>query len=640
MCGLLLFSLLWTCSNFVGADRERDADPSDNFIEDIITNWKFLSPTIIFTEEHTTDLCWRRDMTLCVTNDANSTELAGHLAMIHKDRKQDVLIFVGSPGHEQLLIELTKLVPSMFTSNCPVFMPRDYSTMIKLRLDSNIIFHEVVTGTGTEFDLVDIFAIKDGPPIKLEVGKWDVDSGIRLLNSISRWERRTDLKGASLVNSFWTNEGWSDFIKDNDGNIVGSRGYIQDLLFYITDSLNLTIKTIEYPQPSNLLENGSWTAGRGLLQRKEIDVMSQGSVISPSGRFACFGEFVECPIATMQLPTVLVASSPNGTALNVWAYVQVFGITHWIIFLAFLVSMVMGLSIISFFFEDDPGKTFGTKRGNQHQYQLSSLGSAIALVYLYLIQMGSHTSTKQNAIRVLTCVISMLTFIWYVFYTTDITANMTSGPSKIPVRNFEDVLHYGYSVIAASSYYRKFLGRSKNDSAGYKVHKKYMEGIDEIIGTTADNFKKVVMEPKTLMYGSPVAILNQEAKSYRDQLQILNTDDSHITYVTLKPSKDSEFTQIFNHYILKGHEHGIYKRLYKNHHIELFTSERFGMTEPQPLGASNVMFTFVLLGSGVVVSFLVAFAEFFGKKCITKKTSSSAWSATQRNDNERTAIAQ
>ena len=250
-------------------------------------------------------------MTLCVTNDANSTELAGHLAMIHKDREQDVLIFVGSPGHEQLLIELTKLVPSMFTSNCPVFMPRDYSTMIKLRLDSNIIFHEVVTGTGTEFDLVDIFAIKDGPPIKLEVGKWDVDSGIRLLNSISRWERRTDLKGASLVNSFWTNELWSEFIKDNDGTIVGSRGYIQDLLFYITDSLNLTIKTIEYTYPSNLLENGSWTAGRGLLQRKEIDVMSQGSVISLGGRFACHGEFVECPIPTMQLPTVLVASSPN-----------------------------------------------------------------------------------------------------------------------------------------------------------------------------------------------------------------------------------------------------------------------------------------------------------------------------------------
>ena len=70
------------------------------------------------------------------------------------------------------------------------------------------------------------------------------------------------------------------FIKDKNGNIIGSWGYYQDLLFYITDWLNLTIETIEHPWSMELLENGSWTGGIGFLQRQEADVVSTGMGIN------------------------------------------------------------------------------------------------------------------------------------------------------------------------------------------------------------------------------------------------------------------------------------------------------------------------------------------------------------------------
>ena len=73
---------------------------------------------------------------------------------------------------------------------------------------------------------------------------------------------------------------------------------------------------------------------------------------------------VDCPLATAPFPTVFIAPSPNGTALNMWVYAEVFSVAQWAIFFAFLLSMAMGLSIISFFCEDDQGITFGTKRGN------------------------------------------------------------------------------------------------------------------------------------------------------------------------------------------------------------------------------------------------------------------------------------
>ena len=40
----------------------------------------------------------------------------------------------------------------------------------------------------------------------------------------------------------------------------------------------------------------------------------------------------------------------------------------------------------------------------------------------------------------LTLSASMLTFLAFAYFETDITAKMTSGPGKIPVKNFEDVV--------------------------------------------------------------------------------------------------------------------------------------------------------------------------------------------------------
>ena len=70
-----------------------------------------------------------------------------------------------------------------------------------------------------------------------------------------RWDRRTNLKQASLVNCFSKNPGWADFIEDKNGITIGSKGYFQDMLFYITDKLNLTIGTIESPWDMELLDS-------------------------------------------------------------------------------------------------------------------------------------------------------------------------------------------------------------------------------------------------------------------------------------------------------------------------------------------------------------------------------------------------
>ena len=63
--------------------------------------------------------------------------------------------------------------------------------------------------------------------------------------TISRWERRRDLKRVQFKNCLAESEGSDQFIRDGTGNIVGSEGFYQDILHTITDNLNVTVEVVD-----------------------------------------------------------------------------------------------------------------------------------------------------------------------------------------------------------------------------------------------------------------------------------------------------------------------------------------------------------------------------------------------------------
>ena len=629
MAKLPLLALALMIGSF--AEGAELSNPLERFIEDIIMTWKLLSPTIIVKEE-IFDLCRTHQWALCVTNNGNVTDLAKHLSIAHRSRKQDSLILVGIQVHEDLLGRISEIEPTILRSKCPVFMPKEYSNMMKLRLDSNIIFYEELRpikteGWGAEFKLFDVFAVKGGPEITLELGKWEVVNGVKLEGRLSRWERRVDLHGATLVNGvFPTN--WGQLIKDNQSNIVGSQGLFPEKLLYITDWLNLTIKTVELPGPTKLLKNGTWSGAFGFFQRKEIDVDSTGRGINSERSLG-----VDFPIQMIRNPRTLIAGVPKGTAPNMWVYVRVFGVEQWSIFLALLFLLFIGLTLINVLIKRVSEHLFGTKRGNEPQYQLTLLSGA-AILYLYTIQMGSHISqTKNVAIRLLTLTISMLTLVMFVYYNTNITAEMTSGPAPIPVRSFEDVIYHDYSVIVASPFYKNLLATAQPGSAKHNIYKTYIE--KEEFMSVDSAFKKVSSEEKVLLYYGLSSVVSKNARPYQGQLIALKMNDMSYSLASLALQKDSEFLPTFNHYILKELEHGIMKRIYRKHHMGFFTNELFGMTDPQALDFNNALFPFVCLGLGVFASCIIAAMEFIKCKWFMNKNSSVmvAWSASATHVN-------
>ena len=132
----------------------------------------------------------------------------------------------------------------------------------ELRLDSNILFYHH-SEDGKEYQVKDIFTVKGGDPRVLDLAKWDATNGFRFQNSINRWDRRIDLKGVIFDNSLGDYGYQANLIKDQNGIIVGSSGWFQDVLFYATDKLKLTVRPREIPPTKNwrMLDNGSWTGG-------------------------------------------------------------------------------------------------------------------------------------------------------------------------------------------------------------------------------------------------------------------------------------------------------------------------------------------------------------------------------------------
>ena len=128
-----------------------------------------------------------------------------------------------------------------------------------------------------------------------------------------------------------------------------------------------------------MLVNGSWTGGIGVLQRKEADICSVPTGIEfnqTSNELQHFGftafcfynvfnkfannlvrlkrytgvnkeraDFIDYPLPIYWRPRVLISSQAEGTSLNMWAYVQVFGIIQWTTFFVLLVMTVVLMSM-------------------------------------------------------------------------------------------------------------------------------------------------------------------------------------------------------------------------------------------------------------------------------------------------------
>ena len=369
---------------------------------------------------------------------------------------------MGTENHMELLKQLQDHVPEMFKSDIPIFLPIELSKKVTLKLDNNYVFYEYLND-GT-YTLVDKFAASLGglfraPVTTLELGTWDKNYGMQLQKSLNRWDRRTDLKGMPFIN---VNE-----LEDNESDIL------QDILFHVTNKLHLSVKT-QHATKGDLLEQGGINC-LTLLQQSRTDTCSQGH-----NSFDTDEQLRVIPIQTHTY--TLLAKVPTGNYISPFFVIDVFGHWSWFSFFSALIiiSLLMHLC----------------HRLLNSKEQRPPLINAFVMSYMFLLQQGSYPEDRHISKRILSLTLSMLTSMVFLYYTNDVTSQMTGVAREHPVDSFEDVVFGSYEVIIVGG---------RPGSTGYTATKilKMSDPFSAMYSVYNENFAKYmdVMEMYSIFMG-------------------------------------------------------------------------------------------------------------------------------------------
>lgn len=547
----------------------------------------------------------------------NKDALADFLIMLYKNRKLNSMIFVDHYVHRDLLNYLQFVNMDMFIADLPIFLPNEYSRTIEIRLDNNVVFYD--TQTNGSYSLIDRYTVNGGPEMVMEIGTWD-KNGVSLTKKMNKWDRRTNLMGAKFVNTLYENEvGGAFFVYGQNGTIIGSTGHYQDQLFYILDRLNVTIETRSESEELDGAGDCEY-----FLMHKMTDICSGGYADYPC-YYNCFSKHI---ITKYPAGRTLLAGVPKTNSLDPWAYINVFRLAQWLVLFLFLTLMSLMTPLY--------GVALG---GSNHGF---STIESFENTYLFLLQQGNHPGGRLRAQAFLSLTTSMLTLLFFIYYSNDITAKMTAGSPPHPVKNFQDVLDFGYKIILVGTLEEFLLRSAKNGSAKRTVYETYfgedgkqikewehamqsgnITWINKIAlpfwyNLTAQNLdwaaNQVIHDSKTLWYCQRNCATE---KIEQGTVIDLRMDDMTYTYGGFMLRGDSEYLSLISHYVRKAFETGIYHRIHLTYSSK--TPMKIGLTEPGAVKIENVMGPFNVLGTFIIISVGIALIEKMVKICFNQK---------------------
>ena len=513
---------------------------------------------LITTEEETFPISFCNGMSFPVICSQYPESESGLVLEKLIDRTKDTQyypIFISDGHHENLISELSEH-PLLFTMAQVWVMPMRYASVVPLRLDNNIFFYDGNSSAG--FNVLESYAIKGQNPVTRMLFQWlQGDTILPLLQSTMG--RRSNLNGALLRDSWVTKTRAM-------GGVQGD--VFDDTLSALQASLNFTLQYIP-PKPGKFgrkLKNGTWNGLVGMLTADDIDFVA-GLMLS-KGRDTAL-DFA-WPVSNLKLT---LFSSPSSTPrLNAWAYVNVFPLTAWITGFATMIVAAVCFSVSS----DE------------------TISQGITLMGRMFLQIGYDVKMKGLASRGLLMTAALCLNMVFIYYTSELTADMTASPKELSINSFEDVERLGYQVMGAG------VGRITNNALRSAPKDSAMGHIYENKYTSFETQEELYDMVKKLLHGDvEEALLWSFASKETKGLITLDILEAVNIPKTLAFDKNSELTPLFNHHICKMKESGVIH--------QIMTSKSgdpdgvYGVEEPVVIGYENVLFPFGWLALGIAI---------------------------------------
>ena len=288
---------------------------------------------------------------------------------------------------------------------------------LTLRLDSKMYFYQSNT---SGFKLLEAYSIHNGPLVLETIGTYNQSHGIQVPEP-DIWTRRSNLRGVHLVNGvmFW--RAFNIVKTDSNGNIIEVDGPMHTILKHLASKLNFTFANVQSRDrkwgkaAGNESDGFVWDQMDGYM-----DICTGGLTISLQRSEAI--DF-SIPIATGY--TTLIIPKTQGRQTQFWVYLEIFPTHVWICI------MITGLLLGIAFSLTQPGFPFM---------------KGLAFAGLQVLQIGGTWPMKKLSGKILFVTCCSFAYLIFTYYTSDLTARITSGPPQNAINSLRDVIRLGYQV--------------------------------------------------------------------------------------------------------------------------------------------------------------------------------------------------
>ena len=141
--------------------------------------------------------------------------------------------------------------------------------------------------------------------------------------------------------------------------------------------------------------------------------------------------------------------------------------------------------------------------------------SSLEMILLRVVQLGSNDRGTTLARKIILLTVSLMTYLVYAYYSTEITAKMTSRPPDVQIKSFKDILEMNdvKILVVSGSGATSRLAASAPGTAKRKVYDTMVDGNDEVwYQTTNDALEMVISEPNHYLYRETIIPFGQKLK--------------------------------------------------------------------------------------------------------------------------------
>jgi ABC-type amino acid transport substrate-binding protein len=377
---------------------------------------------------------------------------------------------------------------------------------------------------------------------------------------------------------------------DSNGDATNISGLFQDLLHIMEERHNFTAHTAmpkDYKWGAYDKDHLTWNGMVGMLINKKADIAT--AALTPTLERS---EAISFSIPLQNDIVTLMAPVKKGQETQFWVYMDIFPFIIWLTLVCMIISTCVGFFIINL-----SGVNSFHKSPNSEEF---GIDNSFALSILLLLQLSYNVVIEKMSAKVLYFITSIMMYLIFAYYTSDLTARMTSGPPSTPIRSFQDVLEKKYKVIVMDSTSNHDLLRTSDpNSAMYEVYWSQMDGNqNSFVNSDKEAFDKVLTEENTLYFTSLFNDAFDDTRFVR-----LNMIDSISESVAWGFQNNSELLGFFNHHLFKIQQSGIMNRMTRE--CKYLGNEDFTFEDAFSLGYKNTLFPFLLLLGGFILSIVM-----------------------------------